>query len=89
MLILFLFLIFSNKIKIHTYPQCILQPENLLLDKNGALKVSDFGLSTYSQQVSIYLTPNGHMLLAFLYLVKCTCLMLYIINIILNRCRVM
>ena len=32
---------------------CNLQPENLLLDANGVLKVSDFGLSALPQQVRV------------------------------------
>jgi serine/threonine protein kinase len=32
----------------------IFQPENLLLDANGTLKVSDFGLSALSQQVQVH-----------------------------------
>lgn len=31
----------------------LLQPENLLLDSYGMLKVSDFGLSAISQQVKV------------------------------------
>jgi serine/threonine protein kinase len=31
----------------------LLQPENLLLDSFGVLKVSDFGLSAFSQQVRV------------------------------------
>jgi serine/threonine protein kinase len=31
----------------------IFQPENLLLDANGTLKVSDFGLSALSKQVRV------------------------------------
>lgn len=31
----------------------LLQPENLLLDSYGVLKVSDFGLSAFSKQVRV------------------------------------
>lgn len=31
----------------------IVQPENLLLDSFGVLKVSDFGLSTFSPQIRV------------------------------------
>jgi serine/threonine protein kinase len=33
--------------------KCLLQPENLLLDSNGALKVSDFGLSAFAPQTNV------------------------------------
>lgn len=34
----------------------LLQPENLLLDSHDVLKVSDFGLSAFSQQVRVSIT---------------------------------
>lgn len=46
-------MLFSNESSSGTYPSILLQPENLLLDSYGALKVSDFGLSALSQQVRV------------------------------------
>lgn len=37
---------------------CVSQPENLLLDANGVLKVSDFGLSALPQQVRVSDIPH-------------------------------
>jgi serine/threonine protein kinase len=31
----------------------LLQPENLLLDSHGSLKVSDFGLSAFAPQTKV------------------------------------
>lgn len=51
----------------------LLQPENLLLDSYGVLKVSDFGLSAFAQQVRVsgtQLLPGSlsllHVIVAFL-----------------------
>ena len=42
----------SNSIIIHLLSTS-LQPENLLLDSYGVLKVSDFGLSAFSKQIRV------------------------------------
>ena len=50
---LFFYLIFIIFSSFSTYICCLFQPENLILDANGILKVSDFGLSAFSLQVRV------------------------------------
>ena len=61
------------------------QPENLLLDANGTLKVSDFGLSALSQQVRVRKFDS---LLLFSLMNACSVSVMYVLLFLLTVVRI-